>query len=570
MKTIELGDLTQNDIDSAAEVVISGVKAYNSRLDTRKGTVLRDLLVDPESAIEGVIEKQIQELRAATSLKSMEKRESSGGEIDENDVSAVLSNFNMSIGAGKKASGIVKIVVNDNAISYIAAEGMRIKTIDGIEFEVSERVVACSDDVENPSIKPTTKLYKGTAGYFFLAKVDAVEVGSQGNIKQGTALSSPGGAITYISMEAYKDFDGGLDALPLDKTIDNIPSALSLRGFVNKTAVEGMLRASFDHGDFPMTAVSSVGYGNGAQRRDKHNAFGVGVGGRVDVYVRNFGDLFTVTKTVTGTIDGGKYKLHASQDDFPGACWIKSVEDMVPSGYSSSTADDQDHGDQETVLGGFDFSAKRTADVSKTWHDIDADDDHPEEAFNSVWQGFDIELYEVPPDVAPETDGGGWTWSDSREFKVTAYCLPQSMELQEYVDDDAVRSIASDVVVRCPIICRVSVNATVRYDPANPMDEESAKAKIRSYINGLGFVGRLTRSEIVHVLKEQGAVSVDMPSKDMLYGKMHDAHGNEVTVQGDALDIGTVSDDAAMLTPDTVIFAAEREDIQIVMLPNTK
>jgi hypothetical protein len=286
--------------------------------------------------------------------------------------------------------------------------------------------------------------------------------------------------------------------------------------------------------------------------------------------VRNFGDLFTVTKTVVGTLDGDKYKLHASQDDFPGACWIKSVEDMVPSGYSSSYVDDQSDDERETALGGFDFSAKRTADVSNTWHDMVADNSSPEEAFNSVWQGFDIELSEVPPNVSPETEGGGWTWSESREFKVTAYCLPQAKSLQEYVDDDAVRSISSDVVVRCPIICRVSVNATVRYDPANPMDEEFAKTKIRSYINGLGFVGRLTRSEIVHVLKSQGAVAVDMPVKDMLYGKMHDAHGNEVEIQGDALDIGVISDDGAMLTPDTVIFAAEREDVQIVMLPNTK
>jgi hypothetical protein len=566
LKTIALSDVTESEISTAAEEVISGIKAYNRKLDTRKGTVLRDLLVDPEAAIESVIEKQTDVLRNSTSLKAMNDAESNGEQVDMSDVEAVLSNFNMSAGTGRKASGLVKIVVNDDAITHIAPEGMVVQTIDGTRFVLPEVVIASSRDVENPSVKPTTELYKGTAGYFFLAAAVAEDIGAAGNITQGTSLECPDGSMSYISMEAYKDFDGGLDALPLSQTISNIPSALSMRGFVSSNSIEGMLRDKFDAGDHPMSAVSSVGYGNGAQRRDKHNMMGVSVGGRVDVYVRNFGDVCTVTKVLTGTRDGNVYRISAPAGTFPGSCWVKSVEDMEP----PSSSDDESGQDLETVLGSLDFTAIRTADIGDTWHDIRISGSDCTEAFNTVWQGFGITLYDVPPNVAPEDDGDEWTWSEDREFKVTVYCIPQALDIQNYMDDSSVRSIASDVIVRCPILCRVSIKANVRYDPANPVDEDYAKSKIRSYVNGLGFVGRLTRSEIVHILKNCGAVAVDMPAKDMLYGKMHDARGSEILIQGDALDISSVEDYSSMLTPDTVVFSVEREDVQLIMIPNSR
>ena len=178
-----------------------------------------------------------------------------------------------------------------------------------------------------------------------------------------------------------------------------------------------------------------------------------------------------------------------------------------------------------------------------------------------MWQGFGILLDDVPEDI----DGGGW--SDTRNFKVTAYCMPLAKEIQDFVDRDDVRSVSTDVVVRCPIVCGVSVNAVVSYDPKNPVDEATAKSKIRSYINNLGFVGRLTRSEIVQILKNLGAVSVEMPNQDMLFGELHDAAGKRHVLSGDALDISSIEDGTVMLTKDTVVFCAEERNVQIKFSP---
>ena len=558
MKNITLSDITQEDFDSAVQTVISGIKAYNRKLDTRNGTVLRDLLVDPEAAVESVISGQIEEARKSSSLIRMKEAQDAGEEIDQSDVDAILSNFNITPSSGTKAKGLVKIVVSDGTIAYSVAEGTVFKTTDELEFVADAQVVAANFRLANPGINATTELYEGAAGYFFLVPVTAVEYGSSGNIQQGTSLTPESQVSAFVMAEAYKDFDGGANVQSLGSVIKSIPSGLSIRGFVNKTAVEGMLRAEFDSGDFPMVAVSSVGYGNMAQRRDKHNVLGIGVGGRIDVYVRNFSDMFTITKTMKGVLVGsGKYRISVAPGEFPGACWIKSVSDP----FTSEEGED--------VVGSLAISEDpketyRTSDVAGTWHDIDPS--NASEAFNTIWQGFEITLIDVPAD---EDDGSsGEAWSQERDFKVTMYCLPQAEALQAYVDRDDVRSVSTDVVVRCPIICNVSVNAVVHYDPKNPMDASMAKSMIRNYINGLGFVGRITRSDVVQILKNLGAVSVDMPNQDMLYGSLHDALGVGHVLSGDALDISAIEDGEAMLSRDTVVFAAEERNIQIKLIPN--
>ena len=552
MKKITLSDISQADFDAAAETVVSGIKAFNGKLDTRDGTVLRDLLVNPEAAIEAVTAGQISEARKSSSLKRLKEAQDAGEAIDQDDVNAILSNFNIKPHSGTSARGLVKVVVADGTVAYSVPEGAVFSTSDKHSFLVDSQVVASVAGVSNPGVSPTTTLYKGAAGWFFLVPVTASDVGADGNISQGTSLTPESRVPSFVMAEAYKDFCGGSDVEPLGDIIKSIPSGLSIRGFVSKTAVEGMLRGEFDEGEHPIVAVSAVGYGNAAQRRDKHNLFGVGVGGRIDVYVRNFTDVFTKTETLAGIkIEDGRYFIDVPEGKFPGACWIKSVSDP----FSADNSED--------VLSSLAFTAERTAEVSGTWHDIDSSTPYNTavEAFNTVWQGFGILLDDVPEDI----DGGGW--SDTRNFKVTAYCMPLAKEIQDFVDRDDVRSVSTDVVVRCPIVCGVSVNAVVSYDPKNPVDEATAKSKIRSYINNLGFVGRLTRSEIVQILKNLGAVSVEMPNQDMLFGELHDAAGKRHVLSGDALDVSSIEDGTVMLTKDTVVFCAEERNVQIKFSP---
>ena len=555
MKTATVSDITQEEFDSAVQTVISGIKSSDPKLDTRLGTVLRSLLVNPEARIDATISKQIEYVRKASSLKLLKESRDSGEEVDADDVNAVMSNFNITSSQGTYADGLVKISVADGTKTYTVAIGTEFKTIDELVFTATSTITAGEGG---------SPLYKGASSYFFLVPVRANEVGMSYNISQGTSLTTNISLYTYIGSEAYKSFNGGSDVSDLQDTIDRIKPGLSIRGFVNKYACEGMLRDEFDGGGYPIVACSTVGYGNTAQRRDKHNVFGVGIGGRIDLYVRNFGDIYTISKVVKGKIsrvyDNGTpirvdYSLDITPEEFPGSCWVKDV---------SSTG---------TVNSSLEFSCKRVSyGTDKTWHDFDISKDSSE-TFNTIWQGLSVTVKEVPPDndssnVGASSSESDDTWSEERLFNVSVYCLPQAIELQEYVDRDDIRSVSTDVVVRCPIICNVAVIANVVYDVDNPMDVTEAKDKIRKYINSLGFVKSLTRSEIVHILKDCGAVSVNLDKKDMLYGTLHDALGIEYKLSGDSLDLNGLAEDAAMLTQDTAIFAVEPENIQITLTPN--
>ena len=115
MKQITLEDITQDAFDAASETVISGIKAYNRKLDTRDGTVLRDLLVNPESAIEAVTSGQIAEVRKSSSLKLMKDAQDAGEEIDQNDVDAILSNFNVKRTSGTPAKKYPLISISNSS-----------------------------------------------------------------------------------------------------------------------------------------------------------------------------------------------------------------------------------------------------------------------------------------------------------------------------------------------------------------------------------------------------------------------------------------------------------------------
>lgn len=548
MTTATIRDITQEEFDEAAQVIISGLKSSDPKLDTRLGTVLRSLLVNPEARIEAVTSKQIDNVRKASSLKTLKETNALGEEIDVNDVNAIMSNFNIRSSAGTYSEGLVKITVSDGLQTYAVPAGVEFSTSDGLIYSSISAVNASLDGKETNSI-----LYKGFASYFFLVPVRANEVGIKYNIPRGTSLSINSSIYGFVAAEAYKSFDGGSDISNIDDIVDRIPSGLSIRGFVNKNACEGMLRDNFDSGNHPIVDCSTVGYGSDVQRRDKHNLFGVGVGGRIDLYVRNFNDPYTITKTVTGTKTAdGEYDIHLSVNDFPGAYWVKYVGDI-----------------NTDVTSPLEFSCKRTSEgVDSTWHDFDIRR-NTSETFNTVWGGIDIHTVEVPPDIGVSTSSlSDDEWSDERPFQVTVYCLPEAKELQEYVDRDDVRSVSTDVVVRCPIICNVTVSATVIYDPDNPIDANEAKFKIRKYINGLGFVGALTRSEIVHILKSCGAVSVDLNQKNMLYGTLHDSYGKEYNLSGDALKFEGLADGDSMLSSETAVFAIEPENIQLILIPN--
>lgn len=541
MKTITLSDVTQEKFDEQVSLLVDMIRTSYPKLDLRRGTVIRDLLLNPDATIGSLFSLQAEEQRNSSSLARLSERSESGESVDSEDVSAILSNFNMEQVSGTKAKGNVRVSVSSSRV-YTVNEGLKFSTLDGLSFSVTMKVVAAPEESSSSvAADATTTLRTGTTGYWFVVPVEADEVGSAGNIQQGTALTPNSSIFGFVSASAYKTFSEGSDLEDLTKTIARIRSSLSIRGLLNRDAVEAQLRDRFDDTENPIVAVSVCGYGNEAQRRDKHNVFGVAVGGRSDVYVRNFTSIPTKVLTKEGVfVEDGVYSVEITAEDAPGAYCVHRVSDPESDG-----------------LGSYEYSVEYFASgTESTWHDFDVSKD-PHEVCGTKWRSMRLKVK-----AQPDEDGNPPT------FRIEIVCAPAVDRLQATVDADAIRNTGSDFVIRSPMIIQVSVVAVVRHEYSVPFDKDAAVARICEYVNTSGFPGRLTRSEISSILTNLGARSVDLYNEnEMLSGFGYDAFGNRFVLCGDALDVDTVRSAEGMITSDTCVFVVEPDNVQITTIP---
>lgn len=546
MREITLDSLTDDQLQSESQLLVDMIRTNYPKLDLRRGTVLRDLLIDADAAVGALFAAQADEQRRSSSLKVLTDRSQAGEEVDQDDVNAVMSNFNMASVSGTKARGYVRIIVSSDSDHTVLA-GVRFTTVDGVAFDVTTDTVATMNPVGGTSGQ--VKQYAtGTDTFWYLVPVEAVENGSNGNIEQGLALESATPLADFVSASAYTAFSGGSDLENLDKTVDRIKESLSVRSLTTGTAVEAQLRDRYDDTENTIVAVSVCGYGNRAQLRDKHNLFGTAVGGRADVYVRNFTNLPIADNTaVFGQLESydeesgtGTFSLTISHETVPSIISVYSVTDPVSSAISSYL-----------------FEAKYKGSLDGVWHDFQITDDDVHELANTVWRDVAITVKGVPVTEEDQENGG-------KMFRVVLVALPVAKSIQDHFDDGLVRNVAADYVVRGPMVVNVSVRAVVRYKYSTGFDKDRAVTEICSYVNNTGFVGRLTRSEISSLLIGLGAASVDLyDENEMLYGYVYDAKGVKHELSGDALDVDLIEDTEGMLTSDTAVFVVEPRNVQI-------
>lgn len=527
---LSLTDVTQEQFDAAERVVIDLIRSAYPTLDQRKGTVLRDTLIRPDASLAALNVERVERLRRIISLSTMLE----DGTATVTDVNAILANFNMHQLAGTYSTGSVRVKV-DAVRTYTLAPGFTFVSLDGLQYRVQTLTVVKQN--ATTSLGELPLLTATDNSYYFVVPVVAAAIGNQYNIAQGTALDTTIQLYGFISAAAYVNFTSGQDTESIQNAVSRIPASLSHRGLTNRTAIEAQLRARFDDTGLLIQALNVQGYGDAAQCRDKHNVFGVAVGGRADIYVRTFTDppIVTLTKTATRT-EAGTYQFTIDAADAPGYYAIRSVTDV-----------------DGLALSSYQFTDIRTAyGINDTWHDISSDNGLVETAY-SVFQDATITVTGVPGSASTYT------------FKVELYCMSGLTDLQTYVDDQAVRNVAADFIVRCPLICLVTCTANVYYPLASPVDTEGLKSKLTAYINSRSFVSRLTRSELASVLLAEGVTRVELGTQGMqLEGRVRDAGGTWHTLNGDSLDLTAIEDAATMLTPDTCVFAAEVQNIHLI------
>ena len=522
-----LQGLSQSQYDASELLVIDQLRTGSPNLDLRLGTALRELLVRPEASVSAQRSANIDELQSIMSLATM----AASGTATAADVNAVLSNFNTALQPGTAATGVVLVKVTGSRVYNLGA-GSIFSTNSGLQYQTAASITV-SPTLSAGQI-PLQTAADGT--FFFTVAVTATATGAVYNISDGTALAPSAQIYTFVSAAAYTTFSGGTDSETVQEAINRIPAALSHRGLVNKTATEAQLRDAFTSSGITIQAVSVQGYGDPAQIRDKHNVFGVAVGGRVDVYCRTFQDpmVFLLQKVGTRIADN-TYQVVITAQEAPGFYAIRAITDVAG-----------------VALGSYQYTELRSATgLANTFHDIDPNNAVIETAY-TVWQQSTVTITGVPDNAAQHT------------FKVEAYGAPGIQSIQAYMDDPAVRPVTSDFLVRCPLVCLVSCTAQVFYPATKPVSISALQAALAQYINGRSFVSTLTRSELVAVMLANGVTKINLGLNGMtLSGRVRGADGTWYSLQGDTLDIGSIQNGANLLAPATCCFAVEQTNINI-------
>jgi len=468
---ITLENVTQEQFDAAEAVLVDLTRAAYPSLDLRRGTVLRDLLIRPAASVYALNTDRLTELQNKMSLVTLSTDETA----DPSDVDAILANFGVERNTGNKATGPVMVRV-DAARDYVLAENFRFITLDGLVFLTTRPyTVRLDPDTTAGDIQ----LYRSDDGtyYYFVIDLIAETEGAQYSISQGTALDAGNTLFGFVAGEAYSDFSGGVDEESIQEVLARLPAAVSYRALESRTSIDAKLREYFEDTAVRIQSISSQGYGDRTQLRDKHNPMGTAVGSRVDVYMRTFTSPNVVTLQKTGTLVApNTYQFEIAADEAPGFYAIRSISEI-----ESSVSPELAFG-SIPAIGSYPFLDVRDGqDLEYTFHDIDPDNAVIETAF-SVFQKSTVTVQEVPQSTSTHV------------FKVELYTTGGLLDIQTYLDMDAVRNVEGDYIARCPLICLVGVDVRAYYDIRYPVDAEQMQLNLYNYINSRSFTRRLTRS----------------------------------------------------------------------------
>lgn len=544
----DLSDVNQDDFDTAEAKLIAAIREYNPTVDLRVGTSLRDLLLRQAALLNGYNEKLNEDLRNSQSLLAVSENPDLA---DDDVVDGILSNINVVRREGAPATGLV-IVTVPNDERFTVPSNYLFTTASGISYGTTQSYRARPEGVYTGGLDElliTPHTTEDLAGSFYvLIPVTATDIGSNTNISSGVAMTVTESLVVgTTTQESYNNFTGGADEESLEELLARVPTALGQKSMESQQSIGSVLQ-----GQFPsIREISAVGYGFEAQLRDKHNIFGSAMGGKTDIYVRQSTDPETQTYIVQADkVEDGVYTVTLTPDIAAGIQFVRSVTSpdvITPTTPLTS---------QLPVIGSYPFTFSRgTSGLDDSYHDFDTNNLSVETAYSS-YQSVTLVVTDIPAVI----EDGQAIWPDNLSLKVEVYVTKQIREIQTYVDDDLVRNLKADQVVRSFVPVMVSMTATLNEQPGESLDIDLIRQAVVDYINSKTFGDIVTVSQVDSVLHMFPIVTV---KSLQLNAVTVDAANNIVQLFGPTLDINDVEAPEYLLNNTTAMFAADIRDIFI-------
>ena len=245
-------------------------------LDFTVGGVLQQLIAQPNAVLDVLNRTEIQMLKDSMSLATIQ---ANPAVADDATVDALLSNYMVPRASSTQATGVLAIVISNLITTSLPSTTAF--TVNGRTFyPIFDYIgVPSAAMVTGDSTKIITSRSDGT--YWF--QINVIENVSEGpSVIQGAQFTPNPSPDGFVQAYAAIDFSAGSPPEDNAALVAKMANGVSVKAVADRQSTTALLKEQFPG----LIDVSIIGYGDMEMSRDRGNIFGIGCGGKADVYVR--------------------------------------------------------------------------------------------------------------------------------------------------------------------------------------------------------------------------------------------------------------------------------------------
>jgi hypothetical protein len=539
--------LDPTQVSQSLDLAITAIQEDNPSLDVSRRGSIYDILAYYHAVLATQLQQNIQDYLNGRSLAVIQSS-ADPNLIDPSLVDDIVSNFGITRNLGAQATGTVAIVVSSSTTLTLSASTQF--QANGLTFTVNEVYTAKSDptQINNSGDRLLTQVPNST-NWIFTVQVTADVAGSAGNLAADTIMTPTITPANFVQASAAGSFTGGQDLETNEQLITRLARGVAAKVPSNRTNFAALLNSISTYSTF--VTMSAVGMGDPEQLRDKHSILPLSLGGKVDWYVRTQEALLAteLTKTATclsvdNTHHTSVWQFSVARDDAPGFYEIRNIR---PLGAITGA--------------GIIDSDVRSVDLSDlSWVPdiINLNEGEYTRYITTIVQFTDT----VTPTAA-------LTPGNTASYTCQAVGQPLIASIQDNLASAVgARSLVSDVLVKAPVPCFVTVMFNLNTPKANPLSSTTLAAienAISKAVNNVGFTGTLYAS-VIQAAVAPFLLAGQTVSSISMQGRIRYPGGTNVNLTGS--DIITVPNAPAnMVTANTVQFYLDPTGIFITVVP---
>ncbi len=535
---LEIASLTELDtakIDAMFATFTQLMQERHPEAELTRG-VFHDLVIYFNSILNAAIRENIDRVLASNSLQQIN---ADPALADTTLVDKVLSNFNLVRDSGVRAVGEVTLTLKMPEQTAILA-GVTFSS-DSVQFRPTATFVALPPGTKTTQDYEREMLAVGDGTYAVTILVQAVVVGTVGNIRRGTPLVCD--TIINNSSAAYAsaDFVNGAEPLSNADYVARLAPALAAKTIGGRQNYIAAIRNQAAFTNIPH--ISVLGCGDSEQQRDQHGLFPVSGGGKIDIYCQtNHGAQerdHLLPATYMGQAAGG-------------SLWqVKISRDLVPGFYEvvriAKPLDETSTGYQITL-----------DTRQQNFEDLDFIPDL--RGVEGVYTRYQTAIIQF---VDTDSSGAGLTANTSTAlYAVRTAGMPLIAAIQDFLADRDNRTRAADVVVKAAVPCFTKISFDIRKE-ANAPDVDTApiKAAVVAAVREIGFSGQLHASRISAAVQPFLTGRASVGAVDM-FGRIRRPDGSVGYIRDSAV-LQIPDDPLRLVTGRTTAFLVNESDISI-------